>query len=156
MFTTAPLISRSIIEIATCLVFRNVPAPATADRPVPELEALLEHSPAAEHGGVVDQDVDPSPRIEHLADVTQHVVLGAHVTDGRHRRTSVALDPPHRRPRRLGIEVVARDARAVPGQRQRDPAADVRTGAGYQRHLAIKRDLHGYARPSMITLLTWV
>src|SRR5262249_2834800 len=126
------------------------------DRAIEELEALLQDTAATEDRGVVDQDVDPAPVVEHLGDVALDVGLAAHVAGDRHRLAAVTLDPANARAGGVRVEVVARRLGAVARQRERHPAANVRTGAGDECDLAFEGDVHCYARPSMITLLTWV
>ena len=102
MLTIEPLISRSIIEIATCLVFRNVPSPAT---PTARFQNSRHSSstprPPSSAALLIRMSIRPQ-RVEHLTDVAHDVVLGAHVADDRHRLTAVALDPPDARLGRLG------------------------------------------------------
>ena len=50
--------------------------------PVEELEALEQHRPAAEDRRVVDENVNPPVRVEHLTDVARHVRLTRHVAGG--------------------------------------------------------------------------
>ena len=137
-----PLMSRSIIAIAACLVNKKLPVDrGHRHRAVERGQVLLQDAPGVQAGGVVDHDVDPAPRVEHRLDVRQHVGLDADVTGQRQPCAAVALDPPHGRLRRLQVQVVARHPRAVARERQRDPAADVRPGPGDQRHLPVKRNV---------------
>src|SRR5262249_39402038 len=68
--------------------------------------------------------------------------LVGHVAGSGHRLAAVALDPGDALLDGARRHVVDRDLRPVPGQGQGDPAADVGPGAGDERDLAVKGDLH--------------
>jgi tetratricopeptide (TPR) repeat protein/transcriptional regulator with XRE-family HTH domain len=106
------------------------------------LRGLVEQPPAAEQRRVVHEDVDVPPSREHLTDVALHRGLVGHVTGRGHRLAAVALDAGDARLDRRLVHVVAGHLRAVPGQGQRDPAADIGSDAGDEPDLPSKRDLH--------------
>ena len=70
-----PLRRCSIINFATCLVNRKVPAENDRELPLPFVERHIEHAFLIEDGGAVDQDVDAAERFARRGNGGDHLAL---------------------------------------------------------------------------------
>src|SRR5437867_2563745 len=90
--------------------------------------------------GAVDEDIDVAELFGHHAEALVHLTLFRHVAgDGeRARPPPEALDLAHGLPRRGFGDVDDRDARAGPGEANRDRPSDAGPGTGYEGDLVVK------------------
>ena len=138
-----PLIPRSIMASAPCLVNRKLPLTAIVIARLNEARSSSRSPHACSQAALL---ITMSIRSQACSTAPMFASTSASTLtspDSASADTAVALDPPHRRLGRVEVQVVARHPRPVPRQRQRDPAPDVRPRPGDQRHLPVQRYVHG-------------
>jgi hypothetical protein len=125
-------------------------SPGEVDRElaVPALERHLQHAQAAEDAGVVDQDVHGAVGIAGPHDHRLDLDLVGDVARDRQRVAATPSDPVRALLGVAGVHVDAHHPGALVGQPPGEPAADVRTRPGHDRHFP--REPHACAPLSSV------